>query len=218
MQKSGVRVAGIATMKGRENELINTVNSLLPQVDWINVYFNYETEPLNLPKVFSFIHPLGDLGDIGKFFDIPPKGIYFACDDDLIYPKGYCDYLQSKAEQYKCPVSLHGKFISTPVNSYYRSGIKFRCLDSVDSDIEVNVIGTGTLCFRTEDIKISIEDFETKNMADIWFSVAAKKQGIKLMVTEHKKGWIKYQQVSNTIHEAMKNNDSYQTKIVNQYL
>lgn len=217
------RIAGIATMPGREKQLLKTVQSLENQVDLMQVYFNYElfeNDGWYLRdglEVFD-INKAGDLGDAGKFFDVPKDCIYFACDDDLIYPPNYCDYMEAKAKQYGCPVSLHGRIIKTPVNSYYKSGVKFRCLDKVDSDIQVNVIGSGTLCFDTSKIKISLEDFEYKNMADIWFSVAAKKQGAPLYVVAHEKGFLKYQQVSNTIHEAMKDKDKIQTEIVNRYL
>lgn len=214
-----MRVAGLATIQGRENEVLKTIESLYNQVDNIHVYCNYENSSIKGDKIKVYtIDYAGDLGDSGKFFNVPKNCIYYACDDDLIYPSNYCDYLEYKVKQYGCPVSLHGKIISPPVNSYYKSGIKFRCLDTVDSDIEVNVIGTGTLAFDTSQIKISVKDFEVKNMADIWFSIAAKKQGVRLVVAEHQKGYLTYQQVKDTIYDRHKNNDAYQTQIVNSLL
>lgn len=222
-----IKIAGIATMPGRQSQVIKTIQSLNDQVDSIHVYCNYEAGNEVLLSIWNNIGvhvklydiiSAGDLGDAGKFYHVPKDCIYFACDDDIEYPANYCDYMEAKAKQHGCPVSLHGRIIKTPVNSYYKSGIKFRCLDTVDSDVEVNVIGTGTLCFDTSKIKISLADFELKNMADIWFSIAAKKQGVKLRVVQHEKGYLKYQQVENTIYDQFKNNDKIQTQIVNKYL
>lgn len=210
-----MRIAGIATFKGRENEIIKTVESLLSQVDKIHIYWN-DSGQIESEKVINYSGV--DLGDAGKFFNVPANVTYFPCDDDLIYPLDYCDYMESKLIQYNCPISLHGKIIKTPVNSYYKSGIKLRCLDTVDSDVQVNVIGTGTLAFSTSNFTVNLSDFKQKNMADIWFSVKAHQNNIPLLVAEHQKGYVKYQQVSNTIYERFKNNDKYQTGIVNQYL
>jgi hypothetical protein len=33
---------------------------------------------------------------------------------------------------------------------------------------QVNILGTGTIAFHTDTIKLSIDDFKLPNMADIW--------------------------------------------------
>lgn len=213
IKKGCLKVAGIATIKERENELNNTIESLYDQVDLIHIH----TNDYSRHSTEKVINTYGvDLGDWGKFADVPENVWYLSCDDDIIYPKGYVDYMISKSTEYNCPVSLHGKILNPPVNSYYKSGIKFRCLDSVDNDIPVNCIGTGTMCFYSG--QTPIPEFINGYMADLWFSALMQPEKIPLMVLKHKKGWLQYQQVQNTIYEKYKNNDDLQTQVVNKYL
>jgi len=216
---------GIATIPEREESLKDTLATLKGQADRIFVYMNgydrksgLEYSPPNVTYVFG-----PDLGDIGKFwrcFQIFPPDFMVTCDDDLLYPPDFVKTLTQAAHFYRCPVSAHGRVIASPTTSYYRGGslAAYRCLGTVEKDVDVTVIGTGTMCFPTEIIWPTFEDFPHPDMADIWFSKLCQENGVKRMVLEHKEGWIKHTDkidMSKTIHYTNKRRDTIQTEVFN---
>jgi hypothetical protein len=86
--------ANIATHAPRLESLRKTVDSLLPQVDVVRIYFN-ECDPPEWATQNDKIHPVSghvNLTDNGKFYFLDhtePDEIYFTCDDDIIYPPDY---------------------------------------------------------------------------------------------------------------------------------
>jgi hypothetical protein len=86
--------ANIATHAPRLESLRKTVDSLLPQVDVVRIYFNDATHQNGQRKTIK-IHPVSghvNLTDNGKFYFLDhtePDEIYFTCDDDIIYPPDY---------------------------------------------------------------------------------------------------------------------------------
>lgn len=216
-------VAGIATIPSRINEVKRTIESLLPQVDRINIALNnftgYPTEVLNFDvesqKKIWFYTTQGS--DERKFSEVCGD-IYLSCDDDLIFPPDYVNVIKAKLEQYDI-VTFHGRnFNSFPIQSYYKSpGSKYRCLDKVSHDIPVQFGGTGCMAFKPAKFSVTLNDFPTKYMADIHFAIAAKKAGKQIMCIAHEAGWIKYQPVSNTIYDRFRDSDAEQTARVNLF-
>lgn len=213
LQDHCIKVAGIATIKQRKDELDQTITSLYNQVDYIHIYSNDYELTISDKKIRTFTGE--NIGDWGKFHKIPENCWYLSCDDDLIYPRGYARYMIKKSKEYQCPVSLHGRIFHTPITKYYKSGIKFRCLDTVSEDTRVNCIGTGTMCYFSD---FKLWPYYNGFMADVWFSAHAQVEQIPLMVVEHRRGYLQYQQVKNTIYDRYKDNDQLQTDIVNKYL
>ena len=90
--------ASLATIPSRIPQLQKTVESLLPQVDRLNIFLNnYTTVPefLNHDKIqLGF----GDnsIGDAGKFYwASETKGFQMYCDDDIIYLGDYVAKMKS---------------------------------------------------------------------------------------------------------------------------
>lgn len=223
------KIVGIASLPDRVNCLKDTVNSLLPQVDKIIIGLNNYTEVpsfLNNPKIET--HLLNNkLGDAAKFYKIDDyKDVYYlSCDDDLIYPSNYVDFLIKKCEELKSPVGLHGAIMKHPVISMYSSRTVFHCLGDVSSDTVVDYLGTGALCFDTSKVKVKISDFKSANMADIWFGDFMKKNKIKPYVIKHEKTFLTYNKkmVENKINTIFDDyvrtrNDKEQTKIVQNWV
>lgn len=214
--------AGIATIPERENELQNTLDSICPQVDVVFVY-SQRSIRTHHPNVLHVQPPPNKyLGDAGKFIalinELTEAEYFFTCDDDLIYPPDYISTLTQKINEYGQIITCHGRtFPHAPINSYYRDyAQKFRCMDEVPCDTYVQFGGTGCMGFKTEQFRP--QHFPTANMADIHLAIEAKKQNKKIICISHKAGWIQYQQVSNTIYERFKFDDSIQTQFVNEYL
>ena len=170
-------------MPGREKCLAEMVESIIGQVDELHIWRNsaYGEWP----------------GDAGKFafFHHRPISVFFALDDDLIYPPDYCEYMEDKldhcqilARQYgkdrygcyrRSLVSTHGRDYTgiKHVDRYYHGDVtaRYRGLDRVTGDHRVDVPGSGSSVFRPRNMMWKIKRgagylrtyFPTPNMADL---------------------------------------------------
>lgn len=207
----------IASLVEREEQLINTINSLIDQVDIINVCLNnYLKPPIEHEKI-NYFYSDNVFGDAGKFMFLKNfEGYYFTCDDDIIYPPTYIQDTIKEIDKYNL-VTYHGRtFLKFPIESYYKSkAIRNRCLAAWEWTEPVHIGGTGVMGFRTDKFKPPFNIFERPNMSDIWLSCYAKKQGQKVWGLKHSKDYFKYQQVPNTIYEQKEFDCSFETDIVN---
>ena len=211
-------------MPQREESLNRTVDSLLPQVDMIFVALNgYDKVPAFLENNKKIVYALMDnkLGDAAKFYDVDQRnGFVLTCDDDLAYPPEYVKYMVDGVKRHKGVVTLLGKcYDKRPVYSF-RSGYTriYRCLVAVKGDHVVDVGGTGVMAFHTDLIKLSVDDFPKKNMADIWLSKAAKEQGVSITVLSHPARYVSHKRYSQRIWITERGGDKYQTEVLNSFL
>lgn len=193
--------ASLASITGREKALREAVDSLLPQVDQINVYLNGHRD---LPeclantgvRVSGTVDLLGypDLGDAGKFFglDIADPGYHFSCDDDLIYQPGYVQTMIDAIERYErqAVVTLHGKRINRPLTSFYRDREgqdRFHNQSALHWGEQVDCPGTGVMAWHTDTIRFTMDDFPQthRNMADIHAGIACAKAGVAIVCIAH---------------------------------
>lgn len=237
--------AQLATIPGRESSLKLTMKSLSNQVDKLQVAFNGFTddqlfEPVNPDddirtlRICSYGDP--DLmiwkrldnstGDAAKFYNIETiEGYFFSCDDDLIYPPDYVQYMISKIEQYqrKAIITLHGRnYQPGKIGKYYGSSYRteaYHCLANVEGDHQVMIGGTGVMAFHTDTIRVLYDEFKAPNMADLWMGIFAKQQGVPIIVAEHRSGWLQLgYDGEDTIWNKHFNDDSLQTEIYNKYM
>lgn len=213
-------IAGIATIPTRIKEVQKTIESLLPQVDRINLALNNFT---GVPPEISMLNTEGKIwcfntqgADEQKFRQVEGD-IYLAADDDLIYPPDYVKVIKDRLQHYDI-ITFHGRnFNSFPITSYYHSaGSKYRCLDKVSGDITVQFGGTGCMAFKPSNFHPTLADFPSKYMADVHLSIKAMKEGKRIMCIKHESGWIKYQPVQHTIYDRFKDDDWEQTERINQ--
>jgi len=212
------RIVGIASIRERVASLKLTINSLYHQVDVICVYLNdYESVPKFLKRKKIEVYQGDDLTDLGKFYGLNfHSGYYFSCDDDLLYPSNYIEYMISKIDHHNCIVSCHGRKFNYPIKSYYRSAKSFHCLQHVKMDVRVNCGGTGVMGFRT-DIGFNLSKIPTLHecMADVHVGVWANGR-IPIVVAAHERGWIKLSKLvdlDKTIFNKHIDNDSVQTRL-----
>lgn len=232
------KFAGIASIPSRSDCLQKTIDSLINQVDTIGVYFDgYLEVPSWVLKYGEKIKIARsqdqnrDLGDAGKFFWVDEfDGYYFTCDDDLIYPCDYVEKIISCIEEINKPVVVgwHGSIILSPFDNYYdaKSRRVFSFGASRPQNTPVHVLGTGCLGFNTKDIRISLSDFKTPNMADVYFAIVAQSQNIPLLVIRHAKGEIieqEHTQVisinkisANSVKGSRHNTKELQTQLVKE--
>jgi hypothetical protein len=221
-------IVGIASLPERIDCLMDTINSIYDHVDKIIVGLNnYKYVPSFLQRDKIESHILDNsLGDAAKFYKVDEykNHYYFACDDDLIYPKDYFSHMIEKADQYHVPVGLHGVIFKHPIRSMYQDRNVYHCLHTLKSDLVVDYIATCAMCIDTSKLSISLKDFKHANMADIWVGDVMNRKNIKPVVISHDKNWLTYNQkmVDGKIHTiwdewTITKNDKIQTDIVNTW-
>ena len=189
------RYACIASIPEREQMLRKTVESLRDQVDKIYVTLN------NYPYIPEFLTDCEGvildnlMGDAGKFYFADRlKGYILTCDDDLIYPPDYVEYMIAGLKKYHgCVVTLHGRSYPRPVTHFQRLKAGYPCLNTVDQDIEVDVGGDGVMCWHTDVLKVKFDDFKQKNMSQLYFSRLCHEQKVPIIVLAHQQGYLIYQ-------------------------
>jgi hypothetical protein len=182
---------GIASIPSRKNELEFVLDSLVGQVDQIFLALNYEEEERpkyldNYPNVYWWVDSINK-GDAEKFAMAQHvEGYYIGWDDDLrCGNSGIIKRLIDGVDKYNGLVSFHGKKYLPPVTDYRKWAGNYRCLGRVSEDVKVNFIGSGCCAFHTDRLKVSLQDFKTKNMADVYLSKLATEQGVPMVVLAH---------------------------------
>jgi hypothetical protein len=210
----------IASTPDRVDLLINTVHSIIDQVDVVNICLNnYESNPFEGNPKVNVIFADNRLGDAGKFMFIEEsKGYYFTGDDDLIYPKTYIEDTLKAVDKYGV-VTYHGRsFLHYPVNSYYKSpAIRNRCLSKFSFTEPVHIGGTGVMCIDLEKHRLPFNIFKRANMADIWVSCYFKAVGVDIWGLAHEEDYFTYQEPPTTIYDNKVDSCEFETEIVNKY-
>ena len=218
-------IAQIASIPERSQMLKQTVMSLYPQVDELNVmlnnYKNYTPYWLSKDKI-NVYHFDNSKGDGVKFYGIEDKdGYVFTCDDDIIYPTDYVHAMTMKLAEYNNRVILtnHGRVMNEkPVRSSYMDRkASYHCMKTVTEEIQLDIGGTGVMAFYTDYFRPDYNSILFPNMADIWIAKFAKEQGCKILMNPHEEGWLVYQNPDWTIWDQEINNHDRQTEIYNSF-
>jgi hypothetical protein len=207
-------IANIATKGDRPEQLKKTLNSLIGQVDHINLYDNSKNKH--------------DYTDNAKFFYLQflfqqfgTEPIYYlTCDDDIIYPPDYADDLKYHIDKYKCIVSYHGRVLKPTSKSYYRGHTVYDFRQEQPKSIIVDVGGTGVMGFRTDYFNPKyIYESEYKCMSDLVFSLDAKKHNKTIVCAAHRGNWLQQQEVKSSIlKDTHLSNQENHLKLVREIL
>ena len=218
----GRREASLASIPGRVRSLEMVVGALLPQVDLLRVFLNgYSGVPDFLRRdgievATSADH--GDLGDVGKFFWCRgSNGYQLTCDDDLFYAPDYVPALVRAIERYhrKAAVGVHGVVLRSQMSSYFKDRKIVHFGTGLERDRPVHLLGTGTVAFHSSALRLRREDFEKRNMADVWFALACQRQRVPRVAVARKKGWMRPLKTSGpTIYDTSRKDDSPLTEAI----
>ncbi len=223
--------AQIATVPHRENMLQIVVNSLIDQVDKINVMLNgHEEAPYFLKQLEFHTDKIqywdmdNSTGDAAKFFRVEQlEGYVFTCDDDIQYPPDYVQVMIAELKRYENKVILtnHGRtMMPKPVCSIYtdRLGTHHTFLET--KSMELDIGGSGVMAWHTDFFKPKYSEFKRSNMADIWVAKQAKEQGLKIMMNPHPENWfapLDLNEKEPSIWDSKYQNDVEETKIYNSF-
>lgn len=215
------RWVSLASIPSRVDLLRQTVNSLLPQVDRLNVYLNgYETVPEFLRQsriTVARSQETGDVGDAGKFYWVGEcLGYYLTADDDIVYPPNYVQTLVDAIEDRgrMAVLGFHGNVLPADFTSFYKDRVNYRFGRVVEADVPVHVLGTGVCGFHRSTLELAYADFKAPNMADVWLMKRAREQGVPLVVLAHEAGWIVPQKVPSGIYETHQRDPGKQDEIL----
>jgi hypothetical protein len=154
---------------------------------------------------------LKDYGDAGKFYAARNfRGYYLSCDDDIVYPHNHVESMINSIEKYnkKAIVGYHGVIINNlNFKSYYSSRRVYHFNSELEKDTLVHILGTGILGFHTDNVKISIEEFPIKNMADIWLGSKSQAENIPMVCVRRDSGLFNVNELSDvdSIYKNSKN-------------
>ncbi len=195
-------VVGIATYPSRLEALLDTIDSLVDQVDRIEICLNeYEEVPYELQYYSKVRCSIPDYNtiDLGKFWRLSEASGYFlSCDDDLIYPEDYAESMVCSVRRYGGAVSHLGRVlpVGRHCRSYYRDVAEYyHCIHEVKTDQRVHIVGTGVLAFHTDivdQMEFDAKEERPLGIADIQFSSVAEMAGVPLTSLAHSKEWIKH--------------------------
>ena len=210
-------VAGMATVAGNEAALFKAVNSLLPQVDRIDLYANaFDQLPALLqghPKLRCVIDRDGArYGDAGKFWGLQDcvDTVYLSCDDDIEYPSDYVHRMVEVLARHggACAVSVHAALMRQcadgAVRPYYE--VETRTVFHFERELAVerraHVPGTGTTVFHSQFVKPGMHHFQKPNMADLWLAGYLREKALPVVAIARPAGWLKQLPVERpTIYE-----------------
>lgn len=218
--------AGIALLPERFPRSLETIESLLPQVDAILLSLNgFKSIPEDLVHPKIEVRYMGqNLGDIGKFHEW--EGDYISCDDDLIYPKTYVSDFKDREKEYPGRIlTHHGNTLEAPLENYFRSkdldANAIRCLQSNPHLRELNLPGTG-VSYYPADIYPSVYQFVIENnewnCQDMVVGAWIKKRGTKAVGLPHTASYFGYNSPGWTIWEESLEEREKQTRKFNRIL
>jgi hypothetical protein len=223
-------VANICTYPPRIKSFKETLKSIVPQVDEINIYLDkYEEVPEFLKQlpIKANIYTNKDfanLRDNGKLIglsNLKSPCYYFTVDDDIFYPPDYVHALVKKIEQYdrKAIVGVHGVLIPEMPKSYYSSfRMVYTFWKKLERDSLVNNLGTGTVAFYSDLLpELKHADLEHTGMLDIYFSIYCKKNNIPMVAIERHDDWmseVKQDSTDVNLFQEFKDHDDKQSELV----
>ena len=216
---------GIATIPEREHGLARVLDSLLPQVDTAYVYLDkYSRVPsfLNKPNIKVYHSEVcGDYGCPGKFVGaMEHTGYYVTVDDDIAYPADYVSTLRDlvmKSDDEVC-AGVHGILLNDVVSNYYKDRTIFHFKKSLSSDSFVHLLGTGTLCFNTKNIAVSLDWMNYKELSDIVVAMELEKKGKRRVCAARPAAWLtpfKEDSPANTLYRRGLRDPGEATDLIN---
>ncbi len=217
--------ACMAVIPSRRNVLRKNLELILNQVDRLYLYLNGWSE---VPSYF--IHKKievitskehGDQKDNGKFWFIGKlnKGYVFTLDDDIRYPSDYVQRCILKIEQYgrRAVVGIHGILMNTDNIGFNNRARTYAFYQFLETDTFTHLLGTGTTAWHTDTLSIRREDFDTPGMADIWFSLCARRQSVPFITISRKEGWLQdCAQDKKSLYNESKKGAIVQTSVLRQ--
>jgi len=194
------RIGGMATMPTRAHTFPIALESIIPQLDRLFVYFDkHESVPPSLPKSEKIVPLLpsehGELAGDGKFLGVQLFGspcLYFSFDDDIRYPPGYVELLASGGERhlFRAVVGVHASRFVAPHRSYRHDRRVVHFSAPLEIDYIVDELGSGTLAFHTGRFPVDPRTWRYHNMADLMIGIEGARRGLARIALRRPKDFV----------------------------
>ena len=204
MTESSVKIIGaMASFKDRKATLFQSVNSIINQVDHLYLYLNDydEIPPLNSDRTRLTIilgkYAMGDIKDTAKFAVISTltsvDSYILTLDDDIVYPEDYVSTMINKLGEYntKTVVGVYGVKISKNFNNYVDDKTIYHFDSELKTPISADILGTGTMIFRIQNISIQPSDFKIHGLSDVWFAKYCHDNSIGMVCIDREENWLR---------------------------
>lgn len=223
------RIGGMATIPSRCEGLPLVLESILPSLDHLYLWFDiYEDIPKKYMCVEKITPILGisknaRLGCSGKFFGlrmISEKCHYFCFDDDIIYPTDYVPRLSAAIRRYggRHFVGVHGNNYHLFPGSYAHDRTCLHFRDQAPFDCSIDELGTGTIAFQNDVMPIDIDGWKYGNMSDLNLMIDCVRYGIDRISIRRPQNWLRAIATNqpDSIWRGTQKDDRLQTKILNE--
>lgn len=214
----------MATIPRRLYALKATIDSLIDQCDQFKIYlnnFNYVPEFLKNDKIELIFGDNSRRGSTKFFWADKVDGYILTVDDDLVYPTDYVKVMTSAIDKYKCIVGAHGNILPSdpPIESYYKQRTVLDARKEIKEDTFVDIVGTGTIGFHTDDIKLSMGDMIYPDREDFSIFKLAYDNSYTKVIVAHPEEWLKSSTHQNDLglYGQAVLDDRLETEIINAH-
>lgn len=224
------RIGGMATMPTREETFREVIVRILPQLEKLYVYFDkFDSIPeyvSQFPRIVPLLpqdhgHVQGDGKFVGCKF-IKQPSLYFCFDDDILYPLGYVEIMASALERHDFGIiaGFHGARFVPPYESYIRDKSVLHFGGGSKSDIQVDVVGTGTMAFHTDVFSLDPTKWQSHKMADLLVAIEAAGKGVPRMLVRRAAGTLRplKENQDDSLYRQLLNDDSEETRIMREVI
>lgn len=202
-------IAGIASIPARGQSLRQAIESICHQVDHVEVVLNgYKAVPdwLRHERItVTTSQDVGDHADNAKFMGMEryDECIYFAIDDDILYPADYVARMLECMSRYggRAAVGVHGSFVPKRPGTFL--GRRVFCFwDLLPFDAPCSYAGTGTIALSRHMMPASpLSLFTDTGMSDLFVASSLKRRGIPVICIDRPEGWLR--KIPNPGHPSL---------------
>ncbi|QDT44047.1 Glycosyl transferase family 2 [Gimesia alba] len=213
----------MAAIPRRIYALEKTIESLIDQADYLKIYLNqFQHVPdfLKHDKIELIFGDNSRKGSTKFFWADKVQGYILTVDDDLIYPSDYVEVMCSAIDKHKCLVGAHGNILKPgKIDRYYKDRTVLDARKEVKEDTFVDILGTGTIGFHTDDIKMSMADMDLPDMEDIAIFKLSYNHSYTKVVVAHPEGWFQSSTHQNDLglYGDAVLDDSLETEVINAH-
>jgi hypothetical protein len=209
-----MRIANVATYPAREQNCLPALHSIAKQVDVLNLTLNEYT---SVPATFrelgnaNFHLPDRNYKDLGKFcFDVGAEDDVFLCDDDIIYPPDYVNWmihLRAQETETDPVLGVHGVTYTDYYDGRSRSGRLVHMFHrALDEPLQMNQLGTGTIYVKGRQMP-SLDYMDgSSGFVDIRFARHAHEQGYPMICVARGDNWLTELKNEETLYMSVTRN------------
>ena len=223
-------VAGMATMPSRAATFPFAFASLIRQVDRLYLYLDGHAEcpapARGDPRVVPiFAREMPSLHANGKLLGLALERmpcLYVSADDDIHYAHDFVAALRHGLSAYDdaAVVGLHGSVLARPLVRFDLDRTIVPYSAALKVSRPVDVLGTGAVMFSSRTLRFDVREWPFTNMVDLGLALEAGKRRVPLiaLARRRKSVWTLAGDQPDSIHAALKRDDTRQTALAHELL